>query len=173
MELGVEKAPSAGWLQRVLIGRNPKRTAVRTVVLIITCWVVFRYMLLGIRVEGVSMMPTYRQSGVNFVNRVVYLFHEPQRGDVVAIRTSGISILYMKRIVGLPGETVAFHQGHAFINGTLLAEPYVKYGCDWELPPRLLGSDEYYFVGDNRSMPAADHEKGVAKRDRIVGKVLL
>jgi len=169
----LDNDPSAGWLQRVLIGKNPKRTAARIVVLVVVCFFLFRYVLLGIRVDGVSMMPTYKQNGINFVNRVAYLFHEPRRGDVVAIRISGISIMYMKRIIGLPGETVAFHQGHAFINGRPLEEPYVKYNCDWELPPQLLGPQEYYFVGDNRSMAAPDHTKGVAPRSRIVGKVLL
>jgi signal peptidase I len=173
MAATVEKASAGGWIQAVLIGRNPKRTAVRIIVLIAASLVLFRYVLLGIRVEGVSMMPTYRQGGVNFVNRVVYRFREPKRGDVVPIRTTGISNMLMKRIVALPGETIAFHQGHIFINGAELEEPYLKYKCDWELPPRTLGSSEYYFVGDNRSMAAYEHEHGVADRSRIVGKVLL
>ena len=55
------------------------------------------------------MLPTYRDHGVNFVNRLAYVFHEPRRGDVVAIRTlAGEHVMYMKRIVGLPGETVTF-----------------------------------------------------------------
>src|SRR5436309_961848 len=99
MTTSAEKAPAAGWIQAVLIGRNPRRTAVRIVVLVIASVIIFRFVLLGIRVEGVSMMPTYRQGGINFVNRLAYRFHEPQRGDVVAIRTSGTSIMLMKRIV--------------------------------------------------------------------------
>ena len=161
------------WLRTVLIGRRPERTAVRILVLVVACFVVFKFMLLPIRVEGMSMMPAYKEHRVNFVNRLTYLFHEPRRGDVVAIRTSGVSIMYMKRIIGLPGETVAFHEGRAVINGRVLAEPYLKYDCDWELPPHVLGSNEYYFVGDNRSMAEADHTKGKAERWRIVGKVLL
>lgn len=163
----------SSWLQTVLIGRRPRRTAVRIVVLVSTCFIVFRFILLGIRVEGMSMMPTYHENRINFVNRVAYVFHPPHRGDVVAIRTSGLSIMYMKRIIGLPGDTVAFHEGHAFINGELLDEPYVKYPCDWELPARHLGPDEYFFVGDNRSMPAVDHTMGAAHRERIVGRVIL
>src|SRR4249919_181330 len=137
----------SSWLRTVLIGRRPDRTAVRIVVLIVTCCVVFRFVLLPIRVEGMSMMPNYKENRVNFVNRLAFVFHPPRRGDVVAIRTSGISIMFMKRIIGLPGETVAFHRGHIFINGNLLEEPYLKYRCDWELPPKRLGPDEYYFVG--------------------------
>jgi len=173
MEKEMETGSEPGWLQRVVIGRNPKRTAVRIFVLSFTCFVLFRYVLLPIRVEGVSMMPTYKERRPNFVNRLGYYFHEPRRGDVVTIRTSGISIMYMKRVIGLPGETVAFHLGRALIDGQILDEPYIKYPCDWELPPRHLGPNEYFLVGDNRSMPASDHTMGVALRDRIVGKVLL
>jgi signal peptidase I len=174
MASDVEPAPSPSWIQTVLIGRNPKRTAIRIVILVALCLIVFnRFVLVPIRVEGLSMMPTYQDHRINFVNRLAYDFHKPQRGDVVAIRTSGISIMYMKRVIGLPGETVTFHEGHAYIDGELLNEPYVKTRCDWELPPRQLGPDEYFLVGDNRSMPASDHTMGVAPRQRIVGKVLL
>ncbi|MEI6391700.1 MAG: S26 family signal peptidase, partial [Verrucomicrobiota bacterium] len=76
-------------------------------------------------------------------------------------------------IIGLPGEKVTFHGGHAFINNERLNEPYVKYACDWEVPPVALGRNEYYFVGDNRSMSSTDHFKFLAPRGRIVGKILL
>ena len=168
---GGSEAPT--WLRTVLIGRNPKRTAIRIVVLIVVSIIVFRFILLPIKVDGMSMMPAYKSSRVNFVNRVAYLFDPPARGDVVAIRTTGYSIMYMKRIIGLPGETVGFHKGRAMINGKVLDEPYVRYSCDWELPPKRLGQNEYYFVGDNRAMPESYHYKGVASRARIVGKVLL
>src|SRR5215510_6886513 len=117
------------WWRRLLIGRRPKRTLVRIVVLVITAFVLSRFVFLPIRVDGGSMLPTYKEHGVNFVNRLAYLFHEPRRGDVVAIRLAGPSIMYMKRIVGLPGETVTFHDGHVFIDGKLLNEPYVKFPC--------------------------------------------
>lgn len=173
MATNVEGHPEWGWLRTVIIGRNPKRTLIRIVILVVTCFVVFKFVLLPIRVEGGSMLPTYQDRRVNMVNRLAYLRHEPRRSDVVAIQLAGKSIMYMKRIIGLPGETVAFHDGHAIINGELLPEPYVIYGCDWESPPVTLGPDEYYFVGDNRSMPKADHAEGRTHRVRIVGKVLL
>ena len=145
----------------------------RIVILVVVCFVVAKFILLPIRISGPSMLPTYSEHGVNFVNRLAYLFHEPRRGDVVAIRLAGPSVMFMKRIIGLPGETVTFHNGHVFINGKLLDEPYVKFPCNWEHEPRTLGPFDYYFVGDNRSMPQVDHTEGKASRDRIVGRVLL
>lgn len=167
-------APRPHWLQVILIGRKPRRTLLRIVIITAICLVVFnRYVLLPIFVDGGSMLPTYREHGVNFINRLAYISHGPHRGDVVAIRTTGFSIMYLKRIIALPGETIEFHRGHAYIDGKQLDEPYVKYSCDWEIPPKTLGPNEYYFVGDNRSMSPGEHFKGVGDRSRIVGRTLL
>src|SRR6266851_3694489 len=130
-----------GWLQAVLIGRRPRRTAIRIAVLVVVSFVVFTFVLLPIRVEGISM--------------------------------AGERAMLMKRIVGLPNEMVGFHDGHLTINGQEIAEPYLKLPCFWEVPPVLDGPDEYYVVGDNRSMRPLDHVHGRAIRARIVGKVLL
>jgi signal peptidase I len=172
MEVEKEKqAPH--WVQRITIGRNPRVTMVRVIVLVIASVVLFHFVFLPIRVKGESMLPTYREGRINFVNRLAYAFHEPNRGDVVAIRMAGPSIMFMKRIIGKPGETVAYHAGQVWINGQPLEEPYVKTPWNWEQEPRQLGPDEYYFVGDNRSMPQVDHTEGKAPRERIVGKILL
>jgi len=174
MATNAEPAPSPTWWQRVLIGRNPKRTLVRIVVLVAVSLVLFKFVLQPIRVQGGSMLPTCREGGIHFVNRLAYLFHEPRRGDVVAIRLlAGEHVMYMKRIVGLPGETVAFRQGRLYINGQPLNEPYVKLPGNWEHEPEQVGPDQYYVVGDNREMPWHDHTKGRPTRDLIVGKILL
>ncbi len=173
MGANAETSNEPGWLQTVLIGRNPTLTLVRIGITTLVLVGMAKFVLLPIRVHGVSMLPTYKENGVNFVNRVAYTVHEPRRGDVVAIRTSGVSIMFLKRIIGLPGETVAFHRGHAFINGQELEERSLKRHCDWEVPPETLGPDEYYCVGDNRSMAPEDHTKGKAHRNKIVGKILL
>lgn len=173
MQRHVTTPTQPGWLRIFLIGRRPKTTLVRAGVLIATCFVVFRFILLPIRITGSSMLPTYRDGQINFANRLAYLRHEPQRGDVVSIRLAGPSMMLMKRIIGLPGETVVFRAGHVHINGQLLDEPYVKQPCDWEKGPVVCGPDEYYVVGDNRSMPFELHEQGRAERDRIIGKPLL
>jgi len=166
------------WVRVVLIGRNWKLTLARLVVFIVTCFLVFRFILLPVRVEGISMLPTYRDGSVNFVNRLAYLWHPPRRGDVVGIRLSPPSItrpsiMYLKRIIGLPGETVAFVNGRVLIDGHALDEPYEKYDCDWNLPPVKLGPNQYYVVGDNRSMPPEDHVHGKVERDLLVGKAIL
>ena len=81
------------WLRIALVGRNLKFTLARIIVLSVTCVVVFKFILLPVRIEGVSMLPTYKERSVNLVNRLTYLWHGPQRGDVVGIRLAGFHVM--------------------------------------------------------------------------------
>lgn len=161
------------WLRVLAIGRRPRNTLIRIAVLIFVCFVTFKFVLLPIRIEGISMEPTYHNHQVNCINRLAFRNHEPQRGDIVSVRLAGESVMLMKRIIALPGETVSFHNGHTYINHRPLPEPYVKNPCDWEAGPIVCSANEYYVVGDNRAMPFNLHTQGRATRDRIIGKLLL
>lgn len=173
MSNATEQPSRPHWLRVVLIGRRPKATLIRVAVLVLTCFITFKFILLPIRVEGISMQPTYHDGQIDCVNLLAYRHHEPQRGDIVSVRLAGPSVMYMKRIIGLPGETVSFHRGHVYINGEPLDEPYLKFPCDWEEASIPCGPTQYYVVGDNRSMPFLLHTQGRAERDHIFGKVLL
>ena len=175
MQTETSQARQTSWLRTIIIGRNPRRTLIRIVVIVVTCVLLRAFVVLPIRVSGPSMLPTYNAGGVNFINRLAYLGQGPRRGDVVAIRLAGESVMFMKRVIGMPGERVVFSNGRLLINGRYLEEPYVKFSCNWDFVPERskLGEDEYYVVGDNRTMPHTDHTQGAATRARIVGKVLL
>lgn len=160
------------WWFIAMVGRNPQLTLVRVLVLVMGIFLVWKYVAIPIRIEGVSMLPTYKERDISVVNRLAYKFKDPQRGDVVAIRMAGEHVMLLKRVVGLPGETIAFRQGRLFINGEEIPEPYLKLPSRWNIPPQRIGPDEFYVVGDNRSMHEADHTKGRADRTRIVGKTL-
>ena len=164
-----------------MIGRNPKATLFRAAIWVAICVVVFKILLIHIRVDGISMLPTFADDSRHWVNRLAYFPHEPQRGDVVAIGERGEndarrllapSSMYLKRVIGLPGETIAFAGGRVLVNDNILDEPYEKLPCDWNRPPVTLGADEYFVVGDNRSMAQQDHTFGICKRHQIVGKLL-
>ena len=158
---------------RLLLGRNPRRTLFRAALLAALAFLTLRYVVTPVRVQGISMWPTCRDGQWAWVCRLAYVFSEPRRGDIVAVRfTAGEHVMLLKRVVGLPGETVAFHGGRLHVNGRPLDEPYVRSPCDWEEPERSLGPDEYYVVGDNRAMPREDHVHGIAERWRIVGRLI-
>jgi signal peptidase I len=168
-----------------LFGRNPKVTLLRAALWAAVCVVVFRLLFVHIRVDGISMLPTCADQSVHWVSRLAYLWHAPQRGDVVAIRfipaDGAINklepphVMLLKRVIGLPGETIAFKDGRVLIDGEILDEPYEKNGdgCNWNCAPVTLGPDQFYVVGDNRSMPPEYHTHGKCERNRIVGKALL
>ena len=162
-------------LLTMVIGRRPRWTLTRLAILILGTWFVFSYVLTLIRVTGISMLPTYHDGQINVVYRLAYSHSDPQRGDVVGVRfkeTASDHFIFLKRIVGGPGDKVAFVRGKLFVNDEPVSEPYVKNNCDWNMPPRQLGLDEYYVVGDNREMAFVDHTQGVARRQQIVGRVV-
>ncbi len=157
---------------RAVFGAHPLATVLRIAAIVAAAIVIFGFVLKPVRLEGISMLPTYKDGDFDFANRLAYLWREPARGDVVAIRMAGPSVLYVKRIVGLPRETVEIKAGVVLIDGERLVEPTVVFKAPWTMPAVRLGGREYFVIGDNRSMAMQDHDFGRASRDRIVGKML-
>ncbi len=158
---------------RLVVGRNPRLTLVRLVVLVLTSFVMFKVVLAPIRVTGISMQPTYRDGQINFVNRFAYHSSSPRRGDVVGIRAADqLQILYLKRIIGLPGETVSIRGGKVLADGKTLEEPYIKDQKPWRIEATKLQMDEYVVIGDNRTMEQESHTFGKIRKSDIVGRIL-
>jgi len=167
-----EPDSGASLTRRLVFGRHPRRTAIRVLVLAALSFVVFRWVLIPIRTEGISMEPTLRSGALKFVNRLAYQRQKPERGDIVAIKLAGPHVLYVKRIIGLPGERISIVQGQVYINGAPLEEPYVRNRRPWDVEEVTLTPREYFVIGDNRGMRAADHDFGRADVSRILGKVV-
>ena len=158
--------------RRLVFGRNPRRTAVRVLVLASISFVTFRWVLIPMRAEGISMLPTYRSGSLNLVNRLAYLNQKPSRGDIVAIKLAGPHVLYVKRIIALPGERISLTEGQVYVNGAPLLEPYVRNRNPWDVPEVTLTSREYFVIGDNRGMRVTDHDFGRVDVSRIVGRIV-
>ena len=129
----------------------------------------FGYLCIPFTIQGISMEPTYRNGGINFCWRLHTLFSEPKRYDVVKVRFAGSKVMLLKRVVAREGEQVEFRDGGLFIDGKKIEEPYVRYPCHWNLPPRRVEKDCVYVVGDNRSMPIENHYFGQASKSRVMG----
>ncbi len=154
------------------MGRRPRRTFVRVAVLVALSVIVFRWVLIPVRTYGDSMLPTYQSGTFHLVNRVPYILRAPSRGDVVAVRLAGWGVVYVKRIVGIPGERIAFREGMLTVNDRPLDEPYVRQRAKWNMREVTLGPGDFFVVGDNRGMRIQEHEFGLVKRERIVGPLL-
>lgn len=160
------------WVKTLIFGKRPARAIIRIVILVALVFGIFGYGVQHVRIAGVSMLPTFQPGTIRFVNKWVYRAQDPQRGDIVALRfKDSQKTLLAKRIVGLPGETIHIVDGAIFANGSKLEEPYLNQPiADWNDPPYELNSDEYFVIGDNRSMDESNHLFGVCKRSQILGK---
>ena len=78
------------------------------------------------------------------------MFSKPKRGDIVIIRYKD-KTYFLKRVIGLPGDTVEFRNGDLYLNGRKQNEAYVRYASDWNLSPRKVEPGHYYVVGDKRA----------------------
>jgi signal peptidase I len=159
-------------IRRAVFGRSVGRTLTRCAVLAVAAYVTFGFLMIPTRGEGVSMRPTLVHGQFAFINRLAYWRTPPARGDIVALRLAGPSVVYIKRIVGMPGEHVAINAGTVLVDGHALDEPYVVFTRGWEVPEVVLRDREYLVIGDNRDMPARQHDFGKARRDRIIGRVV-
>ena len=158
--------------RRVLIGAVPRRTFARAVLLAATAYGVFGHLLIPVRGQGPSMWPTLEDGQFVLVNRLAYWNAEPQRGDVVALEVAGGRVVYIKRIVGMPGERIRIERGFVRVNGAALDEPYVRRRLPWQVDDVQLADGEYLVIGDNRAMPQRNHDFGKARRDRVLGRVI-
>ncbi|NIQ55182.1 MAG: signal peptidase I, partial [Gammaproteobacteria bacterium] len=89
----------------------------RAAVLAVVCLVLFRFVLRPVRAEGPSMEPTVRNGSLHLVYSLAYLGQAPRRGDLVTIRGVTGSLMYMKRVLAVPGDRVAFRRGALYLNG--------------------------------------------------------
>ena len=171
MNSGLEqtKTPnSTAWFMRILLGARPKWTLVRILLLIIASVVIFGVILIPIKVVGRSMEPTLYDGQVRFVNRFAYNWTQPKRGDLIAFKVEERKEIILKRIIGMPGERIAFHTGVVFINGQRLEEPYLPSLGTWEWPEETLGDNTYFVSGDNRQVS----QQFRIQRQQILGKLL-
>jgi len=135
---------------RFLIGRNPAWTLGRISFLILSLFLIFKFVLTPVKVNGNSMEPTCYNGQVKVLNVLAYDWHPPKRGDIVGFRLENGRQIIIKRIIGLPGERIAFHSGVVYINGNSIPEPYLVYQGAWEWPEETLCKNIYFVAGDNR-----------------------
>jgi signal peptidase I len=125
-------------------------------------------------VENVSMQPGLVEGQRLIVLKSAYWFSKPQRGDVIIIYPPVQSEKqWVKRLIGLPGDTVWVNEGTVFINNIPLEEPYIKAKPDYQFGPYTVPEDQYFVLGDNRNESTDSHYGWNLTRDEIVGKAWL
>jgi signal peptidase I len=153
------------------------RELLETAVLTIAIFLVVRVALQNFKVEGESMEPNLHNDEYILVNKVDYMLHAPQRGDIVVFRAVPAGQPdrdFIKRVIGLPGDTVAVHNGSVFVNGTRLKEPYIdaQHRPTYTLHSEKVPSGDYFVLGDNRnnSFDSSKWPSPWLPRSDIIGK---
>ena len=130
-------------------------------------------------VDGESMHPTFENADYLIIDELTYHFEAPQRGDVIVFRYPGDpKIFYIKRIIGLPNETVHINSGKVTVtkpNGQTLTldEPYAVVEDATYTQTTELGSDQYFVMGDNRPESSDSRVWGPLPRENIIGRVFV
>jgi signal peptidase I len=181
--------------------KSTVRDVVETLILTAVIFLLVRAVVQNFKVEGRSMEPTLRNGQYLLINKAVYwhvdgeligrvfpraepdstlkdgavyLFGEPQRGDIVVFRfPRDPSRDFIKRIIAIPGDTVDIRQGRVYVNNTLVDEFYINEVPNYSMPPERMSPGRYFVLGDNRNNSSDSHVWGPVPRDNIIGKAWL
>lgn len=126
-----------------------------------------------IRVEGSSMEPSLHDGEFVVINRLAYRWANPDRGEIIVFNFPlDPERRFIKRIIGLPGDTISVHQGTVFVNGIALDEPYIyaapQYDGEW-----VVEEGHYFVLGDNRNNSSDSQNWGSLEAEDIIGKAVV
>jgi len=126
-----------------------------------------------VRVEGTSMLPNLEDQDRLFINKMAFRVGDVQRGDVVVFEyPRDHTKSYIKRVIGLPGDRVMIDHGRVILNGHALTEPYVpaRFTDDRSQPEMVIPQNEFFVMGDHRSISSDSRDFGPVERELIYGK---
>jgi signal peptidase I len=144
----------------------------QTLILAIVMYFMIDFVVARVRVENISMKPTLLPGEFLLVNKMAYKFSGMQRGDIVVFHNpQKITEDFIKRLIGLPGDTVEIKDGVVIVNQVPLIEPYImelpNYQGRWQVPAGSI-----FVLGDNRNSSSDSHAWGFVPLDNIMGKAI-
>ena len=149
-------------MKKILIESIPYVAIILVVILIRT------FLVTPIRVSGTSMYPTLNNGNIMILNKVAKI----DRFDIVVIKSSDSNPVLIKRVIGLPGETIEVKDGKIYINNKKINDKY-GYGTTYDFDKVKVGKNDYFVLGDNRTVSADSRIYGTFNKSRIKGTTKL
>ena len=150
------------------------RETLETVVLAILIFLVIRSLVQNYRIEGQSMEPNFQHGQYLLVNKLAYRLGEYRRGDVIVFHyPNNPSQDYIKRVIGLPGDTVEFQDGVLIVNGLSVEEPYEQVPIARNIEAQTVAPGFLYVLGDNRPASSDTRTWGQLSQEFVIGKAWL
>jgi len=141
-------------------------------------FLITRFVIQCVQVQGSSMYPTLTDSGHYWLNRFSYFVSEPRPTDIVALKDPRDNTLEVKRIIATGRQSVYLKGGQVYVNGKLLKEPYLMaktptYAYEKQIDEFFcVGNDRFFVMGDNRNNSTDSRTFGTVPRQNIIGKVI-
>jgi signal peptidase I len=125
------------------------------------------------QVSGFSMAPHITSGEIVLINTIAYRLHSPERNDIVAFHHDGVTPeIYIKRVIGIPGDRIRIERGAVFVNGNRLEESYVQYPDDRSFPEQTVPPNSLYVLGDNRAHSDDSRDWGFVDTGSVIGKAI-
>lgn len=161
------EAPAPSKARRALL------EIIETILLALFLFLAINFVSARIRVDGVSMEPTFQLGDYVVVNRLAYRAGDIERGDVVVFPApNSPEIDYIKRVIALPGDRIAIYNGAVVVNGTTLQEPYILELQGGNYAERIVPAGYVFVMGDNRNNSDDSRSWGFLAVEDIIGKAV-
>ena len=150
------------------------REIIETLALTLIIFLVIHFTIQNYQVDGSSMEPGLVNNEYVLVNKLAYLFHPPERGDVIVFHfPQDTTKDLIKRVIGIPGDVIQVSLSTVTVNNVVLHEPYIKApvnptGSEWKVP-----ADDYFVMGDNRQFSFDSRDWGFVPKSYIIGKAVM
>ena len=149
---------------------NLLREIIETALLTAVIFLVVNTITGRFRIEGSSMEPNLHDGEYVIIDRVSYVLHPPERGDVIVFVPPTGDKDYIKRVMGLPGDTVEVRNSQVIVNGKVLNEPYLNAPTNYTFSPQKIEPGHYFVLGDNRNNSSDSHSWGAIASSTIIGR---
>ena len=156
--------------------KSPLREWVESIVgaVILTAFIIV-FIAQSFVVEGTSMLPTLDNNQRLLVDKLTYRFREPGHGDIIVFRyPANPQEEFIKRIIAVPGDSIAIANGKVYVNGNVIAEDYILEPTIRGFSPHIVPEGHYFVLGDNRndSLDSRDPRVGFVPRENIIGRAV-